>query len=127
MGASGLKPKRFAGGCTPPDPIHPPEIPIQHACPRDPRDTVASLDIFAWMLHSMKPSLLDAPVSNKTGLAGFYHFNMESIIRLAGQGRATRFSLRFLRPSTTYGLKLESTKRRASTTSWIACSSPRKL
>jgi len=109
VGASGLQLKRFAGGCTPSDPIHPPELPIQHACPRDPRDTVASLDIFAWMLHSMKPSLVDAPVSNKTGLTGFYRFNMEPIIRLAGQGHAPLFTA-VATAVQTYGLKLESTK-----------------
>ena len=105
----GLKVKRFAGGCTPVDPSHPPEIPIQHPCAREARDTIASLDILAWMLHSMKPRLLDAPVSNKTGLTGFYHFNMEPIIRLAGQGHTPSFTA----VSTAvqgFGLRLESTK-----------------
>lgn len=109
VGTSGLKVKRFAGGCTPLDPIHPPETTIQHPCARDPRDTIASLDIFAWMLSNVKPRILDAPVINKTGLTGFFHFDMEPLIRISEQPHDPLFTGVYTAVRD-YGLKLESTK-----------------
>ena len=42
-----------------------------------------SLDIFAWFLANVKPRFLDAPVINKTGIAGYFRFNLEPLIKLS--------------------------------------------
>lgn len=107
IAGSGLKLKRFAGGCTPINPVFSTETPIQHPCARDPRDTVVSFDIFAWMLHNMKPRLLDAPVLNKTGVTGAFHFDLSPLLKLSGQKPALTSVFSAVQ---TYGLKLESTK-----------------
>ena len=42
-----------------------------------------SLDIFAWFLGNVKPRFLDAPVINKTGIEGYFHFNLEPLMKLS--------------------------------------------
>jgi uncharacterized protein (TIGR03435 family) len=81
VGKSGFRLRRFQGGCTPLDPIHPPDSPVQDLCPRTPQDVVMNLDIFAWFLGNVKPRILDAPILNKTGITGYFHFNMEALLK----------------------------------------------
>ena len=79
----GVKPRPFQGRCTPLDPIHPPGSPVQDPCPRNLQDAPMSLDIFAWFLGNIKPRILDAPVINKTGIAGYFRFNVEPLLKLS--------------------------------------------
>jgi uncharacterized protein (TIGR03435 family) len=79
----GFKLKPFQGGCAPLDPIHPPDSPVQNPCQRTPQDTPMSLDIFAWFLGNVKPRFLDAPVINQTGITGYFHFNLEPLMKLS--------------------------------------------
>jgi uncharacterized protein (TIGR03435 family) len=81
VGKGGFKLRRFQGGCTPLDPIHPPSSPVQDLCPRTPQDVVMNLDIFAWFLGNVKPRILDAPIINRTGINGYFHFNMEALLK----------------------------------------------
>jgi len=82
----GLKLRPFQGGCTPLDPIHPPSSPVQpqDRCPQTPQDAVMNLDIFAWFLGNVKPRILDVPIINKTGITGYFHFNMEALLKSSG-------------------------------------------
>jgi uncharacterized protein (TIGR03435 family) len=104
---SGLKLKRFEGNCTPLNPIFPPDGPIKNPCPRNPHDTIANLDIFAWILSNVKPRILDAPVINKTGVAGLFHFNMEAI---TAQAVGDPLFASLFNAVQDFGLKLEATK-----------------
>jgi uncharacterized protein (TIGR03435 family) len=79
----GFKLRPFQGGCTPLDPIHPPNSPVQNPCPRNLQDSPMSLDIFAWFLGNIKPRILDASVINKTGITGYFHFNVEPLLKLS--------------------------------------------
>ncbi len=79
----GLKLRPFQGGCTPLDPIHPPDSPVQDPCHRTPQDTPMSLDIFAWFLGNVRPRFLDATVINKTGITGYFRFNIEHLTKLS--------------------------------------------
>jgi uncharacterized protein (TIGR03435 family) len=78
----GFKLQPFQGSCIPLDPIHP-QGARQDLCPRNPQDSPMSLDVFAWLLGNFKPPILDAPVINKTGITGNFHFNMEALLKLA--------------------------------------------
>ena len=79
----GLKLRSFQGGCTPLDPIHPPSSPVQDPCPRNLQGSPMTLDIFAWFLGNIKPRILDAPVINKTGITGYFYFNVEPLLKLS--------------------------------------------
>jgi uncharacterized protein (TIGR03435 family) len=79
----GLKLRPFQGGCTPLDPIHPPSSPVQDPCPRNLQDSPMSLDIFAWFVGNIRPRIFDEPVINETGITGYFHFNVEPLIKLS--------------------------------------------
>jgi uncharacterized protein (TIGR03435 family) len=76
LAKSGLKVQPFKGSCTPENPLSPDPTPAKNMCPRTPQDWPMNLDTFAWWLTSL-PRTLDAPVVNKTGLAGYFRFNFK--------------------------------------------------
>ncbi len=77
----GFKVPPFNGGCTPENPLAPDPAPVKDTCPRTPQDWPMNLDTFAWWL-SGQPRALDAPVINKTGIAGYFRFNFKPFQRL---------------------------------------------
>jgi len=79
----GLKVRPFQGGCTPLDPIYPPGSQVRNPCPRNLQDSPMSLDIFAWFLGNIRPRILDEPVINKTGIAGYFRFDVEPLLKLS--------------------------------------------
>jgi uncharacterized protein (TIGR03435 family) len=70
----GFKVQPFNGDCTPESPLSQDPTPAKDACPRTPQDWPMSLDTFAWWLNGL-PRTLDAPVINKTGIAGYFRFD----------------------------------------------------
>lgn len=74
VGKGGFKLPPFQGNCTPVSPVFPDAAAIQNRCPTPP---VMSLDTFAWLLERPQLRLLDAPVINKTGIAGYFQFDWE--------------------------------------------------
>jgi len=71
----GFKLQPFKGVCTPVNPAFPDMATLQNRCPTPPRDAVMNLDTFAWWLEKRQLRLLDAPVINKTGIAGYFQFD----------------------------------------------------
>ncbi len=69
----GFKVQPFKGDCTPENPLSEDPTPTKDTCPRTPEDWPMSLDTFAWWLNGLRGTF-DAPVVNKTGIAGYFRF-----------------------------------------------------
>jgi uncharacterized protein (TIGR03435 family) len=76
LAKGGLKVQPFKGSCTPENPLSPDPTPLKNTCPRTPQDWPMNLDTFAWWLTGLRGTL-DAPVVNKTGIAGYFRFNFK--------------------------------------------------
>lgn len=64
----------FQVSCTPVNPVFPDTGTLQNRCHTPP---VMNLDTFAWLLGRPQLRLLDAPVVNHTGIAGYFQVDWE--------------------------------------------------